>query len=100
MRKIFFSLIILSLILVTTFTKKSTKNLDEQIYKINESINSLENRYEFELLEYHYLSSPKKLKEYQLEYFESDLEPIDKKRINKISVINNDIIFYEKGNNE
>ena len=38
----------------------------------------------YELLDYNYLSSPKKLIEYQKKYFETELIPIEKKNIIKV----------------
>ena len=65
---------ILFLIISTSLIKNSTKNLDDQIYSINENILFLENRLKDSKLEFDYLSSSEKLLEYQKLYFENSLE--------------------------
>ena len=49
MRKIFFFIPILFLILITTVTKNSTKKLDKQIFELEENIRVLENKLELVL---------------------------------------------------
>ena len=92
MKKIILIFSILFLIVVTTFTKNSTKKLDNQIFSIRENISVLKDKYELVLLDYNFLTSPKKLLEYQSKYFETDLIPLDitqikevKKESNKLS---------------
>ena len=65
--------IILFLIISTSLIKNSTKNLDDQIYSIQENILFLEERYKDSKLELDYLSSSEKLLEYQKLYFENSL---------------------------
>ena len=43
------------------------------------------------LLDFHYLSSPKKLMEYQSRYFENELKEIDITNLKKLSLIQNEI---------
>ena len=50
-------LLILVLVVCTSFIKNSTKDLDEQIYSIKENILFLENRLKDTKLEFNYLSS-------------------------------------------
>ena len=69
MKKIILIFSILFLIVVTTFTKNSTKKLDNQIFSIRENISVLKDKYELVLLDYNFLTSPKKLLEYQSKYF-------------------------------
>ena len=71
MKKIILIFSILFLIVVTTFTKNSTKKLDNQIFSIRENISVLKDKYELVLLDYNFLTSPKKLLEYQSKYFET-----------------------------
>tara|TARA_Y100001935_G_scaffold249001_1_gene246943 strand:+ start:19 stop:321 length:303 start_codon:yes stop_codon:yes gene_type:complete len=73
MKKILLFVPIFILILVTTITKNSTKKLDKKIYTIEENIRVLENKLELVLLDYNFLTSPKKLMEYQTKFFENDL---------------------------
>tara|TARA_Y100000590_G_scaffold464784_1_gene635094 strand:- start:1164 stop:1466 length:303 start_codon:yes stop_codon:yes gene_type:complete len=73
MKKIFLFVPIIFLIIATTLIKNSTKNLDNKIFELNENIRVLQDKYELELLEYNFLTSPKKLIEYQKKYFENEL---------------------------
>ena len=77
-----FSIIIL--ILATTFTKNSTKKIDKNIFNLKEDIRILKDKYEYVLLDYNFLSSPKRLLEYQKTYFENELIPIDIQNMNQI----------------
>jgi len=73
MKKLFLIFFIIFLIIVTTITKNSTKKLESQIFNVKENISILKNKYELVLLDYNYLTTPKKLMEYQSKYFENDL---------------------------
>ena len=65
--------LILSLIISTSLIKNSTRDLDEQIYSIQENLLFLEERFKDSKLEFNYLSSSEKLLEYQRLYFENAL---------------------------
>ena len=95
MKKIILIFSILFLIVVTTFTKNSTKNLDKKIFNIRENIRVLKDKYELVLLDYNFLTSPKKLLEYQSKYFETDLIPLDVTQIKEISEENNKLVITE-----
>ena len=69
MKKLLFFLPIIFLIIATTFTKNSTKKLDKKIFDANENLRVMHEKYELVMLEYSYLTSPKKLMEYQKKYF-------------------------------
>ena len=84
MKKLILFTPILILIFATTLTKDSTKKLDNKIFDIKENIRILEERYELTLLDYNFLSSPKKLMEYQQFYFEDKLI---QKKIENLSTI-------------
>ena len=73
MKKLIFLIPIIFLIIATTITKNSTKKIDKEIFQIKENIRVLEDRLELVLLDYNYLTSPKKLMEYSSLYFEDDL---------------------------
>ena len=75
---------IIILILATTFTKNSTKKIDKNIFNLKEDIRTLKDKYEYVLLDYNFLSSPKRLLEYQKTYFENELIPIDIQNMNQI----------------
>ncbi len=84
MKKLILFTPIVILIFATTLTKDSTKKLDNKIFDIKENIRILEERYELTLLDYNFLSSPKKLMEYQQFYFEDKLI---QKKIENLSTI-------------
>ena len=90
---LFFFLILL--IITTTIIKNSSKNLENQIFVTNENINILKNKYELVLLDYNYLTTPKKLIEYQSKYFEDNLISLDINKIKKIKKENNELIILE-----
>jgi len=73
-KKILISIPIILLIISTTFTKNSTKQLDKKIFETQENIRALENKYELVLLDYNYLTSPNKLMEYSQKYFDEELK--------------------------
>ena len=100
MKKIILIFSIIFLIVITTITKNSTKKLENQIFITKENISVLKDQYEMVLLDYNFLSSPKKLMEYQSKYFEADLIPLD---INKIKTIDKKLVitdFIKKKENE
>ena len=60
---------------------------------IKEDIRILNEEYELVLLDHNYLSSPKKLNEYQKKYFDNDLTHTDIKNILEIDITNKDILI-------
>ena len=84
MKRLFFFIPIIVLIFATTLTKNSTKKLDKEIFQLRENIRILEDRYEFTLLDFSILTSPKKLIEYQKYYFE---DKFIQKKIENLSII-------------
>ena len=84
MKKFSYSFLLILLIISTTLVKNSTKKLDQKIFESKENIRMLKDKYELVLLDYNYLSSPKKLTEYQEKYFDDYLVPIDIEKIKKI----------------
>ena len=95
MKKFFFIIPIIFLIVATTFTKNSTKKLDKEIFEIKENIRALEDKYELALLDFNYLTSPKKLMKYQLLYFESELVQMNINNLNWIKIKDNKIEFQK-----
>tara|TARA_Y100000591_G_C21400977_1_gene482817 strand:- start:260 stop:568 length:309 start_codon:yes stop_codon:yes gene_type:complete len=71
MIKLIATLSILVLAISTSLIKNSTKDIEDQIYSVNENIISLEKRSHNAKLEFDYLSSSEKLLEYQELYFEN-----------------------------
>tara|TARA_Y100000590_G_C15197497_1_gene817433 strand:+ start:98 stop:400 length:303 start_codon:yes stop_codon:yes gene_type:complete len=100
MKKFLFFVPILLLIISTTFTKNSTKKLDKKIFQIKENIRILEDKYELALLDFNYLTSPKKLMEYQQLYFESQIIQKEVNDLNWIKIENNEIKIGKIVNNE
>ena len=91
MKKIFFFIPVILLIFATTVTKNSTKKLDKKIFEIKENVRVLQEKYELVMLEYNYLTSPKKLMEYQKKYFDNELLDANLKSINWIEIKNKEI---------
>ena len=89
MRKFIFILSIFFLLIFTTVTKNSTKEIEKEIYNIKENLRILEKKYELVLLDNNYLSSPQKLMEYQSRYFEHELNDIDITSVKKLTVFDN-----------
>ena len=91
MKKLFFFIPVIFLIFATTVTKNSTKQLDKKIFEIKENLRVLQDKYELVLLEYNYLTSPKKLMEYQRKYFDDYLLDADIENLNWIETKNKEI---------
>ena len=91
MKKLFFFIPVILLIFATTITKNSTKKLDKKIFEIKENVRILQEKYELVMLEYNYLTSPKKLMEYQKKYFDNELLEADIENLNWIETINDEI---------
>ena len=95
MKRIVLIFSILVLILATTATKHSTKEIDKEIFNLKEDIRILTDQYELVLLDNNYLSSPQKLLEYQLKFFENELVSVDIQNLNQIE-FNNKKVFIKK----
>ena len=91
MKKLFFFIPVILLIFATTVTKNSTKKLDKKIFEMKENIRVLQDKYELVLLEYNYLTSPKKLMEYQKKYFDNELLESNIQNLNLVEIQNNEI---------
>ena len=102
MKKIFLFFAVIFLIVTTTLIKNSTKKLENQIFTKKENISVLKDKYELVLLDYNYLTSPKKLLDYQFQYFEKELTNIDINDIKELTVKNDKIIIqdFNQLNNE
>ena len=99
MKKIAFIIIII-LILGTSFVKNSTKEIEDKIFVINENIRPLKSELSDVLLEYNFLSSPGRLTQYQNQYFEKDLMKIDIINIKEITENNNLMLISDLIKNE
>jgi len=98
MKKVIFSILIIFLIFFTSIIKNSTKKIEAEIFSLKEDIKLLNEKYELVLLDYNFLSSPKKLYEYQKIYFEDDLIPANIGNIFELDIINSEISLKKIGN--
>tara|TARA_B100000965_G_scaffold376052_1_gene368984 strand:+ start:1803 stop:2123 length:321 start_codon:yes stop_codon:yes gene_type:complete len=103
MKKISIIFIIFILVVSTVITKNSSKKIDSQIFNLKEDLRILNDKYELVLLDYNFLSSPKKLLEYQKNFFENDLIPSDIENFKKIyfdkkKIIIDEIVEVERSN--
>ena len=73
MKKFALAVVILFLILSTAIIKNTTKQIEDEIFTLNENIRVLKSEFENVSLEHDYLSSAEKLLEYQTLYFEDEL---------------------------
>ncbi|OUX46436.1 MAG: hypothetical protein CBE35_01085 [Candidatus Pelagibacter sp. TMED275] len=96
MRKIILTSLIFFLIIFTTFTKNATKELEKEIFLTKENIGKLKNQYDLVLLDYNYLSSPKRLTEFQEEWFDDQLFNTRIDNINKIFFFNGRVLFQSE----
>jgi len=95
MKKLVLLLSIFFLLIFTTIVKNSTKEIEKKIYDTKETLEVLKNKYGMVLLDFNYLTSPKKLLEYQSKYFENELSEIDIIKLKKITLINNSLQIEE-----
>ena len=95
MKKLVLLLSIFFLLIFTTIVKNSTKEIEKKIYDSKENLRAIKNKYEMVLLDFNYLTSPKKLLEYQSKYFENELSEIDIVKLKKITLINNSLQIKE-----
>ena len=102
MNKFFIILLIFFLVILTAITKNSTKRLEDKIFLVKEDINFLKEKFELVLLDYNFLTTPKKLQEYQSKYFEKDLIPIEINKVKKITKTNDELVItkFNKIENE
>ena len=84
MKKILTIGLIISLIVITSLVKNSTKKIDEELFSLKENISDLNLELDNMKLEFDYLSSAEKLINYQNLYFENKLT---QKSINEIKII-------------
>ena len=95
MKKLVLLLSIFFLLIFTTIVKNSTKEIEKKIYDTRETLRVLKNKYGMVLLDFNYLTSPKKLLEYQSKYFENELSEIDIIKLKTITLINNSLQIEE-----
>ena len=93
MKNFFLFFTVIFLIVATTYTKNSTKKLENKIFITEENISVLKDKYELVLLDYNYLTSPKKLLYYQSQYFEKELSNMDVNSIKELIMKKEEIII-------
>ena len=93
MKNFFLFFTVIFLIVTTTYTKNSTKKLENKIFITEENISVLKDKYELVLLDYNYLTRPKKLLYYQSQYFEKELSNIDVNSIKELIMQKEKIII-------
>mgnify|MGYP006168793973 FL=1 len=93
MKKITLITLIFFLIIITTITKNSSKNLENEIFNLKENISLLKDKYDLVLLDYNFLSSPKKLNEYRNIYFKDQLISLNINNFKIVDISNKKIII-------
>ena len=86
MNKIILVTVIFLLIISTALIKNSAKKNEDEIFTVKENLRVLKSKFEKIKLEYDYLSSPEKLLEYQVLYFDDELVKNDIKTLKKIKI--------------
>ena len=81
---IFFSIV--SLIVTTSIVKSSTRQLEKNIFILEEEVEILENKFNFLLLENDYLTTPERLIGLKEKIFKNKFFPLDPSRIKKIDI--------------
>jgi len=79
---IFFSIV--SLIVTTSIVKSSTRQLEKNIFILEEEVKILEEKFDFFLLENDYLTTPERLIGLKEKMFKDKFIPIDPKDIKKL----------------
>jgi hypothetical protein len=90
-KKISLVIVIFLLIISTALIKNSSKKNEDKIFNVKENLRFLNLKFKKIKLEYDYLSSPDKLLELQVLYFNDELVEKDIQTLKKIE-INNDKI--------
>ena len=91
MKKISLVIIIILLIISTALIKNSAKKNEDKIFTVKENLRFLNSKFKKIKLEYDYLSSPDKLLEYQVLYFDEELFKKDIQTLKKIEMNNDEI---------
>lgn len=81
MKKYIIIFLITCLIIVTSITKNSTRELETEIFNSEEKIKILVDKKEMVMLQNNYLSSPQRLFDLKKKFFENDLSVMEIKKI-------------------
>tara|TARA_B100001564_G_C20315549_1_gene523240 strand:+ start:207 stop:512 length:306 start_codon:yes stop_codon:yes gene_type:complete len=90
-KKTFLVIVIFSLIISTALIKNSAKKNEDKIFTTKENLRFLNLKLKNIKFEYDYLSSPDKLLEYQVLYFDDELVKKDIQTLKKIEINKNKI---------
>ena len=93
MKKIIVTTIIFLLIISTALIKNSAKKNEDKIFTLKENLRVLNYELDNIQLENDYLSSPDKLLEYQVLYFDDELIKKDIQTLKKIEINNDKIVI-------
>jgi hypothetical protein len=93
MKKIVLVTVIFILIISTALIKNSAKKNEDKIFTTKENLRILNSKFKKIKLEYDYLSSPDKLLEYQILYFDDELVKKDIQTLKKMKLYNDKIII-------
>ena len=88
MKKISLVIFIFLLIISTALIKNSAKKNEDKIFTVKENLRFLNSKFKKIKLEYDYLSSPDKLLEYQVLYFDDELIKKNIQTLKKIEINN------------
>ena len=92
MKKIIVATVIFLLIISTALIKNSAKKNEDKIFTLKENLRVLNYELDNIQLENDYLSSPDKLLEYQVLYFDDELIKKDIQTLKKIEINNDKIV--------
>jgi len=90
-KKISLVIFIFLLIISTALIKNSAKKNEDKIFTVEENLRFLNSKFKKIKLEHDYLSSPDKLLEYQVLYFDDELVKKDIQTLKKIGINNDEI---------
>ena len=91
MKKISIVIFIFFLIISTALIKNSAKKNEDKIFTVKENLRFLNSKFKKIKLEHDYLSSPDKLLEYQVLYFDDELVKKDIQTLKKIEINDDEI---------
>ena len=84
MKKYIIFFFIVSLIVTTSIVKSSTRQLEKNIFILEEEVEILEDKFKFLLLENDYLTTPERLIRLKEKIFKDQFFPLDPRDIKKI----------------
>ena len=93
MKKVILISSIFFLLVLTTFIKNETKEIEKKIFLKKENIRELKAKYDLVLLDYNYLGSPKKLFKLQEELFDDEFINYRLDEIQKIIFFSDKVLF-------